>query len=46
MFNLIIEYPTSNEETLIVKNINNIINANIKPIINKTQLHKFQELIV
>ena len=46
MFNLIIEYPTSNEETLIVKNINNIINANIKPIINKDQLHKFQELIV
>tara|TARA_Y100001936_G_scaffold28445_1_gene26691 strand:- start:4805 stop:5794 length:990 start_codon:yes stop_codon:yes gene_type:complete len=46
MFNLIIDYPTSDEETLIVKNINNIINANIKPIINKTQLHKFQELIV
>tara|TARA_B100000029_G_C17404133_1_gene898164 strand:- start:7 stop:984 length:978 start_codon:yes stop_codon:yes gene_type:complete len=46
MFNLIIDYPNNDEEILIVKNINNILNANIKPIINSEQLIKFQNLVI
>ena len=34
MFNLIITYPTDMEEIEIVKNFNNIISANLQPIIN------------
>jgi MoxR-like ATPase len=46
MFNLIIRYPNSDEETLIVKNMHNIINADIKPIINSDQLNIFQNLVI
>ncbi len=46
MFNLIITYPTDNEEIEIVKNFNNIISANLQPIINAEQLMKFQNLII
>ena len=46
MFNLIIRYPNSDEETLIVKNMHNIINADIKPIINSDQLNTFQNLVI
>jgi len=46
MFNLIIRYPNSGEEALIVKNMDNIINADIKPIINSEQLSVFQNLII
>ncbi len=46
MFNLIIQYPNSNEEKLIVKNMHNIINANIKSIINADQLNIFQKLVI
>ena len=46
MFNLIIKYPNKDEETLIVKNMHNIINADIKPIINFDQLNTFQNLVV
>ena len=46
MFNLIIRYPNSDEETLIVKNMHNIINADIKPIINSSQLNTFQNLVI
>ena len=46
MFNLIITYPTDMEEIEIVKNFNNIISANLQPIINAEQLMKFQNLII
>ena len=46
MFNLIIEYPSNDEEIQIVKNTHSIINADIKPIISVEQLVKFQELII
>jgi len=46
MFNLIIEYPNNNEEILIVKNMNDILNHNIKPIIQLEDLIKFQNLVI
>jgi len=46
MFNLIITYPNNQEEINIVKNIHNIMNANINPILNSQQLIKFQKLII
>jgi len=46
MFNLIIHYPDSNEEKLIVKNMHNIINADIKPVISADQLKTFQNLVI
>jgi len=46
MFNLIIQYPDSDEEKLIVKNMHNIINADIKPVINTDQLNTFQNLVI
>ena len=46
MFNLIIQYPDSNEEKLIVKNMHNIINADIKPMISADQLKTFQNLVI
>ena len=46
MFNLIIQYPDSNEEKLIVKNMHNIINADIKPVISADQLSIFQNLVI
>ncbi len=46
MFNLIIQYPDSNEEKLIVKNMHNIINADIKPVISADQLSTFQNLVI
>ena len=46
MFNLIIHYPDSNEEKLIVKNMHNIINADIKPVISSDQLKTFQNLVI
>ena len=46
MFNVIIDYPSIDEEILIVKNMNNIINADIKPILNSEQLNTFQKLVV
>ena len=46
MFNLIIQYPNNNEEKLIVKNMHNIINADIKPVISADQLSTFQNLVI
>ena len=46
MFNLIIEYPDDKEEISIVKNMNNIINHQVKPIINLEDLITFQNLIL
>ena len=46
MFNLIINYPNDDEEISIVKNMNNILNADIKPTINSNQLIKFQNLVL
>ena len=46
MFNLIIQYPDSDEEKLIVKNMHNIINADIKPVISADQLSTFQNLVI
>ena len=46
MFNLIITYPNNNEEILIVKNMNNIISKNVKPVLTSRQLIKFQQLIL
>ena len=46
MFNLIINYPDNNEEILIVKNMNNILNHNINPIINLEELIKLQNLVI
>ena len=46
MFNLIINYPDSNEEILIVKNMNNILNNDIKPIINLDELINLQNLVI
>jgi len=45
MFNLIIQYPDSEEEVEIVKNTTNIINANINPVISSNQLLEFQKLV-
>ena len=45
MFNLIIDYPNDQEEILIVKNMHNIANHDIKPIIQLDDLMKFQNLI-
>ena len=46
MFNLIIKYPNSEEEALIVKNMQNIINADVQPVINAEQLNIFQQLVI
>ena len=46
MFNLIINYPNDKEEILIVKNMNNILNHNINPIITLEELIKFQDLVI
>ena len=46
MFNLIIEYPNTKEEILIVKNMNDILNHNISPIIKLEDLIKFQNLLI
>ena len=46
MFNLIINYPTNKEEILIVKNMHNILNHRIEPIIELDQLIKLQNLII
>ena len=46
MFNLIINYPNNEEEISIVKNMYNIINHNIQPIINLDELMKFQNLVI
>jgi MoxR-like ATPase len=46
MFNLIIEYPNNEEEILIVKNMNDILNHNINPIIKLEDLIKFQNLLI
>tara|TARA_Y100001970_G_scaffold284771_1_gene402850 strand:+ start:2821 stop:3798 length:978 start_codon:yes stop_codon:yes gene_type:complete len=46
MFNLIIKYPNSSEEALIVKNMQNIMTADIQPVINPKQLNIFQNLVI
>ena len=46
MFNLIIDYPTIDEETEIVKKMNAIMNTDIKSIINIDMLLKFQNIVV
>jgi len=46
MFNLIIDYPTNDQEIEIVKNINNIINHTIKPIIRLDELIQLQNLVI
>ena len=46
MFNLIIKYPNENEENTIVKNMHQIINTEIKPIIDSEQLIIFQNLVI
>ena len=46
MFNLIIDYPSNEEEKLIVKNIHNITNYDIKTIITIDQLIKFQKIVI
>ena len=46
MFNLIIQYPNTKEEILIVKNMNDILNHNISPIIKLEDLIKFQNLLI
>tara|TARA_B100000579_G_C22826920_1_gene853685 strand:- start:1237 stop:2214 length:978 start_codon:yes stop_codon:yes gene_type:complete len=45
MFNLIINYPTNEEEVLVVKNMNNILSHKIEPIIELDELIKLQNLI-
>ena len=45
MFNLIIEYPTIEEEKEIVKKMNDIVNADIKSVINIDMLLKFQNIV-
>ena len=46
MFNLIINYPDNKDEILIVKNMNNILNHEIKPIINLEDLIRLQNLAI
>ena len=46
MFNLIIDYPTIDEETEIVKKMNDIMTTDIKSIINIDMLLKFQNIVV
>jgi len=46
MFNLIIEYPNNKEEILIVKNMNDILNHTIQPILKLEDLIKFQNLVI
>ena len=46
MFNLIITYPNNDEEILIVKNMNNIIDSNVQPVLTSAQLIKFQKLVL
>ena len=46
MFNLIITYPNNEEEILIVKNMNNIIDSNVQPVLTSAQLIKFQKLVL
>lgn len=46
MFNLVIKYPNKNEENTIVKNMHQILNTEIKPIINSKELMTFQNLVI
>ena len=46
MFNLIIEYPNNKEEILIVKNMNDLLNYTIQPILKLEDLIKFQNLVI
>ncbi len=46
MFNLIIDYPSIDEEKEIVKKMNDIMNTNIKSIINVDMLLKFQNIVI
>ena len=46
MFNLIINYPNDKEEISIVKNMNNILNNDIQPIMNLDQLITLQKLVI
>ncbi len=46
MFNLIINYPNTQEELSIVKNMNNILDHEIKPIIDLEQLMILQKLVI
>ena len=46
MFNLIITYPNNDEEILIVKNMNNIIDSIVQPVLTSAQLIKFQKLVL
>ena len=46
MFNLIIDYPSKDEEKLIVKNIYNITNHKVNTIITIDQLIKFQKIVI
>ena len=46
MFNLIITYPNNDEEISIVKNMNNIIDSNVQPVLTSAQLIKFQKLVL
>jgi len=46
MFNLIIEYPNNKEEILIVKNMNDLLNHTIQPILKLEDLIKFQNLVI
>jgi len=46
MFNLIINYPNNEDEISIVKNMHNILNHKIEPIIDLDELIKLQNLII
>ena len=46
MFNLLIDYPSIDEETLIVKKINDITKTEIKPIITIEKLKTFQNIVI
>ena len=46
MFNLLIDYPSIDEETLIVKKMNDITKTEIKPIISIEKLKTFQDIVI
>jgi len=46
MFNLLIDYPSTDEETLIVKKMNDITKTEIQPIISIEKLKTFQDIVI
>jgi len=46
MFNLLIDYPSIDEETLIVKKMNDITKTEIQPIISIEKLKTFQDIVI